>query len=134
VVASADEALAERLARILATEGISRCALATSELEAIEAARRERPRLCLVDLSLPGDPIAAVERILAVEASATVVALAPSPDQQTCLDALRSGADGYVAADVEDGELAASLRAVLHDQGSVPAPFLSGLVEELRRL
>src|SRR2546427_8966034 len=74
-------------------DGFRICAEADTAPAAVEAALRERPDLCLVDVDLPeGGGIGAAERICAAVPDTRVVLLTPTGDGDRLLDALRAGA------------------------------------------
>lgn len=118
----------------LAGAGFRVCAEAETAPAAIEAALRERPDLCLVDVDLPeGGGIGAAERICASVPGTRVVLLTPTGGDDRLLDALRAGAWGYLPKRIPVEELETELRAVLAGEVALPRALTTRLVEEFRR-
>jgi two-component system, NarL family, nitrate/nitrite response regulator NarL len=96
----------------LEDEGFDVCAEAGDADEAVDAARREQPDLCLLDGAVPGGAADAVSR-LAVEApSSRVVVLAVSRDEDDLVAAFHAGAAGYLPKEVTARRLGHALAAV----------------------
>ena len=73
------------------------CAEAEDAEQAIRAAKREQPEVCLVGRSLLGDGISAARGICRAAPKAAVVVVADAIDADDLLDAVRAGAVGYVS-------------------------------------
>jgi DNA-binding NarL/FixJ family response regulator len=72
----------------------------------------ERPDVVLMDVSMPGmDGIEATRRLLAVAPEARVVMLTSFSDHERVMEALDSGAAGYILKDAEGDELVRGVRA-----------------------
>src|ERR671914_90822 len=76
--------------------GIEVCAEVGSAQHAVEAAVRERPDACLLDIEMPGSGIWAAAEIAAVLPDVPVLMLTVSRDTDDLFDALRAGALGYL--------------------------------------
>ena len=113
-------------------DGFEVCAEAGGADEAVDAALRERPVVCLLDISMPGSGIAAADRISQALPETAIVMLTVSRDDADLFDALRAGASGYLLKDIERGQLAAALRGVLEGEAPLPAALVARLVEEFR--
>ena len=74
------------------------CAEAEDAEQAIRAARREQPEICLVGRSISGDGIRAARGICRAAPKAAVVVVADAFDADDLLDSVRAGAIGYVSA------------------------------------
>ena len=72
------------------------CASVADAAEAIQAAVRELPDICLLDVRMPGSGLAAVWEIAARLPNAKIVMLTVSDDDDDLFAALRAGADGYL--------------------------------------
>jgi DNA-binding NarL/FixJ family response regulator len=72
------------------------CAVARDAAQAIQAAVRERPDICLLDIRMPGSGIAAAWEIAARLPNAKIVMLTVSDEDADLFAALRAGADGYL--------------------------------------
>jgi len=81
--------------------GLEVCAEAPTGAQAVEAALREQPDLCLLDIQMPGGGgLAAIEAIRRSLPAAKIVLITAAPDEDGVLAAARAGADGYLAKDV----------------------------------
>ena len=77
-------------------ERFGACVLAADAAEAIQAAVRERPDVCLLDIRMPGSGLAAAWEIAARLPQTKIVMLTVSDDDADLFAALRAGADGYL--------------------------------------
>jgi DNA-binding NarL/FixJ family response regulator len=117
----------------LEQQGFLVCAEAASAQDAVEAAVRERPDVCLVDVQMPGGGIRAAGEIAARLPDTAVVMLTVSDSEDNLLDALRAGAMGYLLKDMDTEQLPAALRAVLRGEAALPRRLAASLIHELRR-
>ena len=72
------------------------CAVAVDAAQAVQAAVRERPDICLLDVRMPGSGIAAAWEIAARLPDTKIVMLTVSDNDTDLFAALRAGADGYL--------------------------------------
>ncbi len=101
---------------------------------AVEAVLRERPDICLLDISMPGGGIEAAA-ILARAAPATaVVMLTVSQSPNDLLAALRTGAKGYLPKDTSPERLPAALYGVLKGEAALPRTLVGRVLHEFRHL
>src|SRR5919199_495728 len=77
-------------------QGFVVCAEAADAEEAIAAASRERPDLCLLDIGMPGNGIAAAAEIKLRLPETAIVMLTISRDDNDLFDSLQAGASGYL--------------------------------------
>src|SRR5438105_15649311 len=81
-----------RLGVQIALDGVVQlCAEADDAEQAISAASRQRPEVCLVGLELPGGGIAATRGICRDAPDSAVIVLATSLDADSMLSCLRAG-------------------------------------------
>lgn len=117
--------------------GLEVCAECADAAAAVATALRERPEVCLIDARLPGGGIEAVRTITSEVPETQVVVLAESPDRELFLDAMESGAIGFLLADMNPDRLAFALRDVVAGKAAVPRslvmPILEGLSESAER-
>ncbi|HPB44791.1 MAG TPA: response regulator transcription factor [Microthrixaceae bacterium] len=107
-------------------------AAANDATEAIEAIRRERPDLALVDLHMGGGGGLAVVRACAAEVP--IVILTVSEAERDLLDAVAAGAVGFLTKSTRSEELRIALHRAV-DGEPVFSPQLAALVlGEFRRL
>jgi DNA-binding NarL/FixJ family response regulator len=116
----------------LERQGFLVCAEVASAQSAVEAALRERPDVCLLDVRMPGDGIRAAGEITARLPETAVVMLTVSESDEDLFDALRAGARGYLLKDMDAGQLPLALRAMLRGEAAIPRRLAASLVSELR--
>jgi DNA-binding NarL/FixJ family response regulator len=112
--------------------GFEVCAEAGDARGAIEAANRERPDVCLLDIHMPGDGIHAAEAISHELPDAAVVMLTVSREDTDLFDALRAGASGYLLKDIDPSRLPLALHGVLEGEAALPRQLVALLIEEFR--
>jgi len=90
--------------------------------EAVEQARRLRPRVILMDLKLPElGGVEAIRRILAEQPEAGIIVLTAYGLEAEVLAAVEAGAIGYVAKTAEREELLTAIRRVARGELYLPA-------------
>jgi two-component system, NarL family, nitrate/nitrite response regulator NarL len=119
--------------RTLEEEGFEVCAETADAASAVEAALRERPDLCLLEVKLPGDGLAAAAEICKRLPDAAVVMLTASTEDSDLFTALRVGASGYLVKDMDTGHLGPALRGVLAGEAALPPALVARLIEDYRR-
>jgi two-component system, NarL family, nitrate/nitrite response regulator NarL len=97
------------------------CAEAGDADGAVEAALREQPDICLLDISMPGGGIAAARAIAMQLPETRVVMFTISRDDDDIRAAIEAGAVGYVLKDVDLDKLAEALESVV--AGRIVTPF-----------
>src|ERR671931_1897007 len=80
-------------------EGFTVCAEVADGPAAVEAAVRERPDICLLDIHMPGNGIAAAAEISAQVPESAIIMLTVSQADEDLFAALRAGASGYLLKD-----------------------------------
>jgi len=108
------------------------CAEVGTADAAIEAARRERPDMCLLDVNMPGGGIKAAQEIVSEVPEAHVVMLTVSHDDADLFDSIQAGASGYLLKDMDPGRLPHALRGVMSGEAAVPRPLVARVLEEFR--
>ena len=113
--------------------GLVVCAEAATGAEAVTAALRERPDLCLIDIRMPGgDGIAATEAIRRELPGTRIVLITAVPNADGVLTAARAGADGYLSKDVNPRVLPQVIRAVADGETSYPRCLMDSLLDAVR--
>jgi DNA-binding NarL/FixJ family response regulator len=112
--------------------GFEVCAEAGDAVGAIDAAVRELPDVCLLDIHMPGDGIHAAEAISHELPDAAVVMLTVSREDTDLFDALRAGASGYLLKDIDPTRLPLALHGVLEGEAALPRQLVALLIEEFR--
>ncbi|HSC92581.1 MAG TPA: response regulator transcription factor [Gaiellaceae bacterium] len=92
--------------------GFDVCAEVGDADEAVDAARRERPDVCLLDAAVTGGAADAVARLAAESPESRVVVLAVSRDEDALVAAFHAGAAGYLPKDVAARRLGPALASV----------------------
>lgn len=108
------------------------CAEAVDAPGAIEAALRERPDICLLDVNMPGWGVSAAWEIHARLPQTRVVMLTVSRDDRDLFAALRAGAVGYLLKDMDLRRLPRALESVLEGEVAIPRELVGQVVEEFR--
>lgn len=94
----ADDHLPTRddVCRALGTEAFEICAVVADAAQAVKAAIRDQPDVCLLDIRMPGSGVAAAWEITARLPRVKIVMLTVSEDDADLYAALRAGAHGYL--------------------------------------
>jgi DNA-binding NarL/FixJ family response regulator len=114
--------------------GLDVCAEAADARAALEAALKERPDVCLLDVYMPGGGPAAASSITAQLPHTLVLMLSVSSDEKDLIESLRRGAVGYLLKDMNPARLPTAVSAALHGEAVVPRSVLPRLLAELRDL
>jgi DNA-binding NarL/FixJ family response regulator len=112
--------------------GFEVCAEVGDARSAVEAAQRERPDLCLLDIHMPGSGIWAAEQISSLLPEVPVVMLTVSRNDDDLFDALRAGAAGYLLKDTDPVRLPHALRGVLAGEAALPRGLVARVLDEFR--
>jgi DNA-binding NarL/FixJ family response regulator len=100
--------------------------------EATVLAQRHRPDIALVDLSMPGNGLTAVQRIRESAPETHVIVLTVSEADDDVIAALRAGAKGYVLKGVGSAALAEILHGVANGESYVSPRLAARLLTEMR--
>ena len=108
------------------------CADVADAPAAIDAAVRERPDVCLLDIHMPGNGIAAIWEITARLPETRVVMLTASEDNTDLFGALRAGASGYLLKDMDSARLPGALLGVAQGEAAIPGRLVTRMLGEFR--
>jgi DNA-binding NarL/FixJ family response regulator len=108
------------------------CAEAADAAGAVRKARDAQPDVCLLDINMPGNGIAAAAEITATLPGTAVVMLTVSRQDEDLFDALRAGASGYLLKGLDEHSIGESLQRVLAGEASLPGTLVARLVDEFR--
>jgi DNA-binding NarL/FixJ family response regulator len=114
------------------TSAFAVCAEAADAASAIAATLREQPDLCVLDIRMPGNGIAAAWEISARLPETKVVMLTVSRDDEDLFASLRAGASGYLLKDRNPSELPAALERVAAGDVVMSPRMIARIVEEFR--
>jgi DNA-binding NarL/FixJ family response regulator len=99
---------------------------------AIEAAVRENPDVCLLDIHMPGSGIVACAEVRSRLPETKVVMLTVSRNDADLFAALQAGASGYLLKGMDPGRLPSALRGVLDGEAALPRTLVARLIDEFR--
>jgi DNA-binding NarL/FixJ family response regulator len=133
VVADGDAATRTGVRIALQADGIDVCGEAGTARELVDSAARTEPDVCLVDVRLSGDGIAAATLICALGGGPRLIMLAADVNEQDFLAAMRIGAVGYIHKSIAPARLPAVVRGVLRGEAAIPRKFAPMLIENLHR-
>jgi DNA-binding NarL/FixJ family response regulator len=121
------------LSALLEGHGFGVAGEAADGEEAIELARRLRPDLVLLDLSMPGmDGLTALPRLREASPETEVVVLTASGTEENLLAAIRGGAAGYLLKSEPPERIAEFLRGVADGQAALSGEVARRLLEQVR--
>ncbi|WP_184942344.1 response regulator [Kitasatospora kifunensis] len=125
----------EAVARDLADAGFEVVATAGDGAQAVRRAAASSPQVLLLDLNLPLLPgVEVCRQVVARDPAVRVLVLSASGEQADVLEAVKSGATGYLVKSAGREELLAAVRSTAAGE-AVFTPGLAGLVlGEFRRL
>jgi DNA-binding NarL/FixJ family response regulator len=103
---------------------------ASNARAAVELAVSLQPDVCLLDIHMPGNGIAAAEEISKSVPDCAIVMLTYSRDDDDLFDSLRAGARGYLLKDMDPDRIGAALRGVLAGEAALPRSLVSKVLEE----
>ncbi|WP_344573954.1 response regulator transcription factor [Streptomyces lunalinharesii] len=125
----------DAVARDLAEAGFDVVATAGDGLQAVRRAQAVAPDVLVLDLNLPGLPgVQVCRQLVGADASPRVLVLSASGEHADVLEAVKSGATGYLLKSASTEELLDAVRRTAAGE-PVFTPGLAGLVlGEYRRL
>jgi two-component system, NarL family, nitrate/nitrite response regulator NarL len=101
--------------------------------QALEAIRRERPQVALLDYRMPDlDGLAVVHAVIRDGLPTRVLLLSAHTDSASVYRALAEGAAGYLCKDARRAEIVEAVLAASRGQIVVPAGLGAGLAAEIR--
>ena len=111
-------------------EGITVVAEAGNGSEALELARKHRPDVVLLDISMPGlSGLDASAQLIQEIPEVRIVMLSMHANEEYVLQALRAGAVGYMLKDSATAELEFALKAVMQGETYLSPPISKQVVE-----
>jgi DNA-binding NarL/FixJ family response regulator len=122
----------EGIRAVLEGAGIAVCAEAGNAAAAVEAARRERPDVCLLDVHMPGSGISAAATISSELSETAVVMLTAADNDDELFDALVAGAAGYLLKDTAPARLPSAVRGVTEGEAALSRKLTARVIDEFR--
>ena len=116
--------------RALDADGrFSICCEVADAAEAVQAAMRKQPDICLLDIRMPGSGLAAAWEIAARLPQAKIVMLTVSDEDTDLFAALRAGADGYLLKNMNMRRLPDALHGVCAGEAAMPRELVARVLE-----
>lgn len=128
-----DHTMVRRGLKILLEQfpGIKVVGEAANGLQSIELVSRLQPDVILMDLVMPVmDGIEAIQRIIAIRPDQHIIVLTASSDRGYFIQAIRAGAQGYLAKDLDPEELVRAIGNVCQNRPAFDSRFVQ---EAIRR-
>lgn len=122
------------LRNLLQLHGVQVVGTARNGLEAVEKTLQLRPDIVLMDIRMPGlDGVSATRLIKAERPGCKVVMLTTSAEEADLLEAIKSGACGYLLKSLEAGPFLAYLQGVARGEAAVSRELSGVLLKEISR-
>lgn len=106
---------------------------ASDAAAAIGAATRLLPDICLIEIELPLEGLAAIGRIVRASPETMVVVLSRSGHPEDVVTAFTRGASGYLLKGIDGERLASTLRSAYRGEPPLSRSLVPYLVDEIRR-
>lgn len=124
----------DSLRSLLEAHGMEVLGEAKDGAEAVELARKLKPEVVLMDLSMPVmDGLAATKLISADQPEIKVVVLTASDEDAKLFEAIKSGAQGYLLKNLESGEFFSLLEGVNRGEPALTPAIARKLLQEFAR-
>jgi DNA-binding NarL/FixJ family response regulator len=108
--------------------------MAVDGRDAVALARRHRPDVVVMDVTMPGlNGIDATRQIVRESSDTKVIGLSVHADHRYVAAMFQAGASGYVLKDSTSGELLEALDAVCHGRTYFAAPLAGAAVDALTK-
>ena len=114
-------------------ERFSICGTAANAAEAVQAAVRNRPDVCVLDIRMPGSGLAAAWEIAARLPRAKIVMLTVSEEETDLFAALRAGARGYLLKTMNFERLPDALDGVCSGEAAIHPVLVACMAERFQR-
>ena len=105
------------------------CSEVADAAEAVQAAMRKQPDICLLDIRMPGSGLAAAWEIAARLPRVKIVMLTVSDEDTDLFTALRAGAVGYLLKTMNMGRLPDALLGVFAGEAAMPRELVARVLE-----
>ena len=108
------------------------CANMADAAGAVQAAIRERPDICLLDIRMPGSGLSAAWEIAARLPRTKIVMLTVSSEDTDLFAALRAGAEGYLLKTMDFAGLPGILAGVCAGEAAIPPALVTRVLGRFR--
>lgn len=103
-------------------------------VEAVQAARRFKPDVMLMDMIMPEkDGVTAISEILTHHRNIRIIALSSSESEQQITAAIEAGALSYLSKNTQRAELLTAIRTVFKGQAYLPPEIATKLMTSLHQ-
>ena len=103
--------------------------------EALEQARRLRPELILMDITMPDcSGLEATRLIKAEMPDIKIVMVTVSDDDEDLFEAIKSGAEGYLLKNMSEDELSRTLTSVASGEAALSHGLATKILDEFARI
>lgn len=135
MVADDDRTVRDALADLVSSQpGLELVGVAVDHPDAIRLAVRDRPRVVVLDVRMPGGYAAATVRAIQDQTPTTqILVLSAYEDPAGALDVLTAGAIGYLVKGVADEELSEAVARAARGQLSISAALARECLQLVRR-
>jgi DNA-binding NarL/FixJ family response regulator len=116
----------------LESDGLRIVAEVATAADAVSAALKLRPDVCLLAVRLPGGGIEATRQIRDALPETKIVMLTASEREEDLFASLRAGADGYLLKSTSSGRLPYAVRGVISGEAAIPRQMTARLIREYR--
>lgn len=124
----------DSLRSLLEARGLTVLGEARNGREAVELARKLKPDVVLMDLSMPEmDGLSATRLISADQPEVKVVVLTASDDDAKLFEAIKSGAQGYLLKNLESGDFFTLLEGVDRGEPALTPALARKLLQEFAK-
>ncbi len=124
----------DSLRSLLEARGLTVLGEARNGREAVELARKLKPEVVLMDLSMPEmDGLAATRLISADQPEVKVVVLTASDDDAKLFEAIKSGAQGYLLKNLESSEFFTLLEGINRGEPALTPSLARKLLQEFAK-
>jgi DNA-binding NarL/FixJ family response regulator len=133
LIADDDAPFRAAIRRALEEDGLVVVFEAADAATAIGAVTRLKPDICLIEIELPDDGLAALGRIAKASPETLVIVLSRSDRPEDVVTAFTRGASGYLLKGLSDERLASTLVAAHNGEPALSRSLVPHLLDEIRR-
>jgi len=133
LIADDDAPFRAAIRRALEEDGLIVVFEAADAATAIGAVSRLQPDICLIEIELPDDGLAAIGRIVKASPETLVIVLSRSDRPEDVVTAFTRGASGYLLKGLSNERLASTLVAAHNGEPALSRSLVPHLVDEIRR-
>lgn len=103
-----------KIQRAVEVVGIRDIVTASNGQEAVDLFRKECPKIVTMDITMPEmDGIECIKHLVQIDPSVLILVISALSDKNTTLEALRSGAKGFLKKPFDDDDLNGKIREML---------------------